>query len=143
RGHLIHAGTQEAVLEEQRGGRVGDRLALACGAALLGGLRHGFSFGRGFSTGQSSSFESTVPSSSEIWRMMSMKSNTIAVAGGRLYYEIRGDGPLLLIMGAPMDAAAFAPLADALAADHTVVTHDPRGISRSTLDDPEQDSTPD
>jgi pimeloyl-ACP methyl ester carboxylesterase len=41
-----------------------------------------------------------------------------------------------------MGAAMFAPLADALASDHTVVTADPRGISGSTLDDPEQDSTP-
>jgi pimeloyl-ACP methyl ester carboxylesterase len=41
-----------------------------------------------------------------------------------------------------MAAADFAPLADALAGDHTVVTHDPRGISASRLDDPEQDSTP-
>jgi pimeloyl-ACP methyl ester carboxylesterase len=30
-----------------------------------------------------------------------------------------------------------------LAHDHTVVTHDPRGISGSSVDDPEQDSTPD
>jgi pimeloyl-ACP methyl ester carboxylesterase len=51
-------------------------------------------------------------------------------------------GPLLLVMGAPMGAAAFAPLADVLAVDHTVVTHDPRGISASRLDDPDQDSTP-
>ncbi|AKF05277.1 alpha/beta fold hydrolase [Sandaracinus amylolyticus] len=69
-------------------------------------------------------------------------THTLSVPGGRIHYEVRGQGPLLLVMGAPMDAAAFAPLADALARDHTVVTHDPRGISRSTLDDPEQDSTP-
>jgi pimeloyl-ACP methyl ester carboxylesterase len=64
------------------------------------------------------------------------------VPGARLHYEVRGDGPLLLVMGAPMGAAMFAPLADALAADFTVVTHDPRGIARSPIDDPEQDSTP-
>ncbi|MFD7292887.1 alpha/beta fold hydrolase [Streptomyces sp. NPDC059897] len=69
-------------------------------------------------------------------------TRTLDVPGGRLRYEIRGTGPLLLLMGAPMDAEAFGPLADALASDHTVVTHDPRGISGSTLDDPEQDSTP-
>ncbi|WP_329396060.1 alpha/beta hydrolase [Streptomyces melanogenes] len=69
-------------------------------------------------------------------------THTLDVPGARLYYEVRGSGPLLLVMGAPMDAGAFAPLADALASDHTVVTHDPRGISGSTLDDPEQDSTP-
>ena len=72
-----------------------------------------------------------------------VSTHTLDVAGGRLYYEVRGSGPLLLVTGAPMAAAAFAPLADALAADHTVVTHDPRGISGSRLDDPDQDSTPD
>ncbi|WP_199432272.1 alpha/beta fold hydrolase [Qaidamihabitans albus] len=69
-------------------------------------------------------------------------NHTIKVPGARLHYEVRGSGPLLLVMGSPMDAAAFAPLADALAGDHTVVTHDPRGISGSALDDPTQDSTP-
>jgi TRAP transporter TAXI family solute receptor len=67
---------------------------------------------------------------------------TLRVPGAQLHYEVRGDGPLLLVMGAPMDAGAFAPLAGALAGDYTVVTHDPRGITNSTLDDPEQDSTP-
>jgi pimeloyl-ACP methyl ester carboxylesterase len=62
--------------------------------------------------------------------------------GVRLHYEVRGDGPLLLLLGAPMPAADFAPLADALATDHTVVTTDPRGIAHSVLDDPQQDSTP-
>ncbi|MER6945804.1 alpha/beta hydrolase [Nonomuraea sp. NPDC000554] len=69
-------------------------------------------------------------------------TRTLDIPGGRLRYEIRGSGPLLLVVGAPMGAAAFAPLADALAADHTVLTHDPRGIAGSPLDDPEQDSTP-
>ncbi|TYB50471.1 alpha/beta hydrolase [Nonomuraea sp. PA05] len=60
----------------------------------------------------------------------------------RLRYEVRGSGPLLVVTGAPMAAADFAPLAEALASDHTVVTHDPRGMSGSVLDDPTQDSTP-
>jgi pimeloyl-ACP methyl ester carboxylesterase len=46
------------------------------------------------------------------------------------------------LVAAPMDADAFAPLADLLAVDHTVLTTDPRGINRSVLTDPEQDSTP-
>ncbi|MFJ6570486.1 alpha/beta fold hydrolase [Streptomyces sp. NPDC091292] len=71
-----------------------------------------------------------------------MTTHTLAVPGARLHYEVRGAGPVLLITGAPMDASAFAPLAEALATDHTVVTHDPRGISGSALDDPEQESTP-
>ena len=75
--------------------------------------------------------------------MPTMTSHTIEVAGGRLHYEVRGAGPLLLLVGAPMGAEPFAALAEAMAADHTVVTHDPRGISDSVLDDPEQDSTPD
>jgi pimeloyl-ACP methyl ester carboxylesterase len=41
-----------------------------------------------------------------------------------------------------MAAGEFAPLADALAATHTVLTYDPRGISASVVDDPGQDSTP-
>ncbi len=69
-------------------------------------------------------------------------THTLSVPGAHLHYEVRGSGPLLLVMGAPMNAAAFAPLADALAGDRTVVTLDPRGISHSVLDDPSQDSTP-
>jgi len=69
-------------------------------------------------------------------------THVLNVAGAHLYYEVRGAGPVLLITAAPMPAAAFAALAEALANDHTVVTHDPRGIAGSTLDDPEQDSTP-
>ncbi|NRQ33362.1 alpha/beta hydrolase [Nonomuraea sp. NN258] len=69
-------------------------------------------------------------------------SHTLDVPGARLRYDVRGSGPLLLLMGSPMAAADFEALAEALAGDHTVVTHDPRGISRSVLDDPEQESTP-
>lgn len=69
-------------------------------------------------------------------------ARTLDVPGAHLYYELRGAGPLVVLVGAPMDAAAFAPLADLLAADHTVLTTDPRGHQNSTLDDPGQDSTP-
>jgi pimeloyl-ACP methyl ester carboxylesterase len=67
---------------------------------------------------------------------------TLDVPGARLHYEVRGEGPLVALVGSPMDARFFAPLADLLAVDHTVLTTDPRGINRSVLDDPEQDSTP-
>lgn len=66
----------------------------------------------------------------------------LQVPDAYLHYEIRGAGPLVLLVGAPMDATAFEPLADLLAADHTVLTTDPRGINRSRVDDPGQDSTP-
>lgn len=70
-------------------------------------------------------------------------AGTLAVPGATLYYEVRGTGPLLFTIGSPMAAREFAGVAEALAADHTVVTYDPRGIGRSPVDDPEQDSTPD
>ncbi|MFC0028124.1 alpha/beta fold hydrolase [Micromonospora chaiyaphumensis] len=69
-------------------------------------------------------------------------TGTLAVPDGRLYYEVRGRGPLVALVAAPMDADAFAPLADLLATEHTVLTTDPRGIRRSVLHDPHQDSTP-
>jgi pimeloyl-ACP methyl ester carboxylesterase len=68
-------------------------------------------------------------------------SRALDVPGAQLHYEVRGTGPVLLLVGSPMGAAPFAPLADALAEDHTVVTHDPRGISGSRLDDPDEDTT--
>jgi pimeloyl-ACP methyl ester carboxylesterase len=70
-------------------------------------------------------------------------SRSLDVPGARLHYEVRGSGPLLLVIGSPMPAADFAPLAHALAVDHTVVTYDPRGLAGSTIDDPDQDATPD
>ncbi|MGW4767155.1 alpha/beta fold hydrolase [Nocardia sp. NPDC004278] len=69
-------------------------------------------------------------------------ARTLDVPGAQLHYDVRGNGPLVVLVGAPMDAAAFAPLAELLAADHTVLTTDPRGHQDSVLDDPEQDSTP-
>jgi len=67
---------------------------------------------------------------------------TLRVPDATLHYEVRGSGPLVVLVGAPMDARSFEPLADLLAADHTVLTTDPRGINRSEVDDPDQDSTP-
>ena len=64
------------------------------------------------------------------------------VPGARLYYEVRGTGPAVLLLGSPMDADSFAPLADLLADDHAVVTMDPRAIHRSSVADRDQDSTP-
>lgn len=69
-------------------------------------------------------------------------TGTLRVPDARLHYEVRGQGPLIALVGSPMDAQAFEGVADLLAADYTVLTTDPRGINRSLLDDPEQDSTP-
>jgi len=70
-------------------------------------------------------------------------THTVEVPGAELYYEVRGDGPVLVALGSPMDSGPFAQLADLMAGDRTVVTLDPRGISNSTVTDPDQDSTPD
>src|SRR5437868_14377773 len=81
------------------------------------------------------------------WRILMTSSapvtaGTLAVSGARLYYELRGSGPLMAIVGAPMHSAPFAPLADLLAASNTVLTTDPRGHFGSVLDDPDAESTP-
>lgn len=67
-------------------------------------------------------------------------SGTLAVPGAKIYFEVRGEGPfLLLIGGGNSDAAVFKRLADVLAGSHRVVTYDPRGNSRSVLDGPPVD----
>jgi pimeloyl-ACP methyl ester carboxylesterase len=67
--------------------------------------------------------------------------HSVTGPGARLHYEVRGSGPMLLVIGSPMASAEFAPLADALASDDTVVTYDPRGYAASTVDDPDAPST--
>lgn len=59
----------------------------------------------------------------------------LKVPGATLHYEVRGAGPvLLLIPGGPADAGGFGPIGDVLADRYAVVTYDPRGLSRSPLD---------
>ena len=58
--------------------------------------------------------------------------------GARLYYEVSGSGPtLLLIPGGPVDADGWTPIVGLLEDRYTVVRYDPRGISRSQLEHPE------
>ncbi|MGW2051469.1 alpha/beta fold hydrolase [Streptomyces sp. NPDC001858] len=62
---------------------------------------------------------------------------TLKVPGATLHYETLGSGPvLLLIPGGAGDAGLYAGMAPELAARYTVVSYDPRGLSRSPLDDP-------
>jgi pimeloyl-ACP methyl ester carboxylesterase len=64
-------------------------------------------------------------------------SDTLKVPGATLHYEVRGTGPvLLLICGGIYDAAGYAGLAGDLADRYTVVTYDRRGNSRSPRDEP-------
>jgi len=68
---------------------------------------------------------------------MATKIETLKVPGASLYYELRGSGPALLLMpGGPADATAFRRIAGQLATNYTVVTYDPRGLSRSKLESP-------
>jgi clorobiocin biosynthesis protein CloN7 len=69
-------------------------------------------------------------------------SHSLDVPGARLHYEVQGSGPALMLVGHPMGASGFAPIARLLAEEYTVVTYDPRGFARSTIDDPDQDAEP-
>jgi pimeloyl-ACP methyl ester carboxylesterase len=68
-------------------------------------------------------------------------SQTLNVPGASLYYEVRGSGPVLLMMpGGPADATTFRRIEAALGEHYTVVTYDPRGLSHSELLEPLDDS---
>jgi pimeloyl-ACP methyl ester carboxylesterase len=66
------------------------------------------------------------------------KTYTLEAPGAALCYDVReGSGPghrVLLLVGAPMGAPGFEPLAGQFA-DRTVVTYDPRGTGRSQRTD--------
>jgi pimeloyl-ACP methyl ester carboxylesterase len=65
------------------------------------------------------------------------KIENLKVPGAHIYYEVRGSERVLLMMpGGPADATAFRSIAGQLAPHYTVVTYDPRGLSRSKLDSP-------
>jgi pimeloyl-ACP methyl ester carboxylesterase len=70
-----------------------------------------------------------------------MKTATLEVPGASLYYEVRGTGPVLLLMpGGPADATTFRKIEDHLASDYTVVTYDPRDLSHSVVEEPTDDA---
>ena len=72
-------------------------------------------------------------------------THTLDVPGALLTYDVRkGDSsnaPVLVLIGSPMGAGGFVTLAGHFT-DRTVVTYDPRGVERSTKDDPASPSTP-
>ncbi len=66
-----------------------------------------------------------------------VKTATLLVPGASLHYQVRGQGPLLLLMsGGGGDADALSALAQSLEADYTIASYDRRGYARSPLDDP-------
>ncbi|WP_205650568.1 alpha/beta fold hydrolase [Actinoplanes solisilvae] len=73
---------------------------------------------------------------------MTVETHTITTPGAEITYDVRkGDGPVLLLVGSPMDASGFGTLAKHFT-DRTIVTYDPRGVSRSKLTGGATESTP-
>jgi pimeloyl-ACP methyl ester carboxylesterase len=65
------------------------------------------------------------------------RGHSVAVCGGAIYYRTQGCGPpLILIGGGPSNADTLDALAARLSREHTVVTYDRRGYSRSPLEHP-------
>ncbi|MFF3391932.1 alpha/beta fold hydrolase [Streptomyces sp. NPDC002669] len=63
------------------------------------------------------------------------RSGHLEVPGATLYHEVRGEGPLLLLLpGGSADAGIYDRMAARLADGWTVATLDPRGYSRSLID---------
>jgi pimeloyl-ACP methyl ester carboxylesterase len=78
--------------------------------------------------------------------MAEAKTHTLDVPGAVLCYDVRtaetdSDAPVLLLIASPMDARGFTTLAGYFT-DRTVVTYDPRGVSRSERTDGAKQSTP-
>ncbi|WP_460520713.1 alpha/beta fold hydrolase [Flindersiella endophytica] len=74
--------------------------------------------------------------------MTNTRESTLAVPGAELFYQVSGSGPvLLLIPGGPADHHTFEAIVPVLAEHYTVVTYDPRGLSRSPMDDRSQPIT--
>jgi pimeloyl-ACP methyl ester carboxylesterase len=79
--------------------------------------------------------------------MTEPKVHTLDVPGAVLSYDVReaetdGGAPALLMIGSPMDASGFNTLAGHFS-DRTVVTYDPRGVSRSERTSAAKEPTPD
>lgn len=67
------------------------------------------------------------------------KSGLLEVVGTTLYYEVRGNGPVLLLIAAGGgDASSYNDVAEYLAEWYTVVTYDRRGYSHSKLNNPDE-----
>ena len=68
---------------------------------------------------------------------MTTKTAMLPVPGAELYYELRGDGPLLIIgQSGEGDARRGAAMVDRLVDRYTVATYDRRGLARTKVEDP-------
>jgi pimeloyl-ACP methyl ester carboxylesterase len=69
--------------------------------------------------------------------MSTTKVDTLRISGARLHYQVRGTGPILLMMsGGHGDADSFNGMSEHLTDQYTVVAYDRRGYARSPLDNP-------
>jgi pimeloyl-ACP methyl ester carboxylesterase len=67
-----------------------------------------------------------------------LTSGRVTTEGDELYYEVRGQGPpLLMIAGGGGDGGAYSAVADILSDEFMVITFDRRGNARSTINDPQ------
>ncbi|MGW9301013.1 alpha/beta fold hydrolase [Streptomyces cyaneofuscatus] len=72
-----------------------------------------------------------------------VRTGLLRVDGATLHHEVRGEGPLLVMMpGGSADAGIYDAIAADLADRWTVATFDPRGYSRSPLDGLVTDQSP-
>ncbi|MFI8351921.1 alpha/beta fold hydrolase [Streptomyces cyaneofuscatus] len=72
-----------------------------------------------------------------------VRTGLLTVDGATLHHEVRGEGPLLVMMpGGSADAGIYDAIAADLADRWMVATFDPRGYSRSALDGPVADQSP-
>ncbi|MFF8442240.1 alpha/beta fold hydrolase [Streptomyces californicus] len=72
-----------------------------------------------------------------------VRTGRLEAPGATLHYEVRGRGPLLVMVpGGSADAGIYDALAAGLADRWTVVVFDPRGYSRSTLHGPTGEQLP-
>ncbi|MGA5470589.1 alpha/beta fold hydrolase [Streptomyces arboris] len=72
-----------------------------------------------------------------------VRTGLLTVDGATLHHEVRGEGPLLVMMpGGSADAGIYDAIAADLADRWTVAVFDPRGYSRSPLDCPVTDQSP-
>jgi len=69
---------------------------------------------------------------------VAVQSGRVTTEGDDLYYEVRGDGPpLLMIAGGGGDAWWYIPVARRLASDYKVILYDRRANARSTMHAPQ------
>jgi pimeloyl-ACP methyl ester carboxylesterase len=63
------------------------------------------------------------------------REGSIDVPGASLFYRIQGTGPLLLFIQGADGTADGGAVVDALSTAYTVITYDPRGLSRSVVEE--------